>query len=61
MTALVRISKGIVIGALLLWILPAACLTRVEPSEIGVRQSAMSGVQEDDQRPGWHWSCCHPS
>jgi hypothetical protein len=55
MTALVRISKVIVIGALLLWILPAACLTRVEPSEIGVRQSAMSGVHEEDQRPGWHW------
>lgn len=55
MTALVRLSKIIVITALLLWILPAACLTRVEPSEIGVRQSAMSGVHEADKRPGWHW------
>ena len=43
MSGLVRISKVIVIGALVLWILPTACLTRVEPSEIGVRQSAMSG------------------
>jgi hypothetical protein len=53
--ALVRLSKLIVITALLLWILPAACLTRVEPSEIGVRQSAMSGVHQEDKRPGWHW------
>jgi hypothetical protein len=53
--ALVKISKVVVIAALALWIVPAACMTRVEPSEIGVRQSAMSGVQEDDQRPGWHW------
>jgi hypothetical protein len=51
----VQLSKIIVIGAVILWILPAACLTRVEPSEIGVRQSAMSGVHEEDKRPGWHW------
>jgi hypothetical protein len=55
MKTLVRISKIIVIGALVLWIVPAACMTRVEPSEVGVRQSAMSGVHEDDQTPGWHW------
>jgi len=52
---LLLISKVIVIGALALWIVPAACMTRVEPSEIGVRQSAMSGVHDDDQQPGWHW------
>jgi hypothetical protein len=55
MRMLVRISQIIVIGTLALWIVPAACMTRVEPSEFGVRQSAMSGVQEDDQPPGWHW------
>jgi hypothetical protein len=55
MKALVQISKIIVITALALWIIPAACMTRVEPSEIGVRQSAMSGVHDDDQAPGWHW------
>ena len=55
MRTIVFLSKVIVIGALLLWILPTACLTRVEPSEIGVRQSAMSGVHEEDQAPGWHW------
>jgi hypothetical protein len=51
----VKLSKVVVIAALALWIVPAACMMRVEPSEIGVRQSAMSGVQEDDQAPGWHW------
>jgi len=55
MKALVQISKVVVITALLLWIVPAACMTRVEPSEVGVRQSAMSGVHDDDQAPGWHW------
>lgn len=55
MKTLVRISKVIVIGALLLWIVPAACLGRVEPSEVGVRQSATSGVHDEDQAPGWHW------
>jgi hypothetical protein len=55
MNTLVKISKVIVIGALVLWILPAMCLGRVEPSEIGVRQSAMSGVHDEDQAPGWHW------
>ncbi|HWO24729.1 MAG TPA: SPFH domain-containing protein [Kofleriaceae bacterium] len=55
MSSFVQVSKAIVIGTLALWIVPTACLTRVEPSEIGVRQSAMSGVHEDDQAPGWHW------
>lgn len=55
MKPLVRISKVIVITCLALWIVPAACMTRIEPSEVGVRQSAMSGVHEDDQSPGWHW------
>lgn len=55
MKTIITISKVIVIGAVVLWIVPAACLTRVEPSEIGVRQSAMSGVHDEDQGPGWHW------
>lgn len=55
MKTIITISKVIVIGALALWIVPAACLMRVEPSEIGVRQSAMSGVHDEDQGPGWHW------
>jgi hypothetical protein len=55
MKTLTIISKVIVLAALVLWIVPAACLTRVEPSEAGVRQSAVSGVHEEDQAPGWHW------
>ena len=55
MRGLIRIAKGIVFGALLLWIVPTMCVARVEPSEIGVRQSAMSGVLDEDLGPGWHW------
>jgi regulator of protease activity HflC (stomatin/prohibitin superfamily) len=53
--ALVKLSKGIVIGAIVLWILPALFTMRVEPNEIGVRQSATSGVDATDLGPGWHW------
>jgi len=52
---IIRIAKGIVLGAVLLWVVPAMCVARVEPSEIGVRQSATSGVLEEDLGPGWHW------
>ena len=55
MKVLVQISRVVVVTAVLLWIVPAACLNRVEPSEIGVRQSAMSGVNDVDLEPGWHW------
>lgn len=55
MTALVRISKVIVIGALLLWIVPSLFTGAVGPHEIGVRQSAASGVLAEDLGPGWHW------
>lgn len=46
---------GICIAALLLWIVPSMFLATVEPGEIGVRQSALSGVLEEDLQPGWHW------
>ena len=55
MNKLVKASKVVVIGALLLWIIPALFTLRVEPSEIGVRQSATSGVLDEDLGPGWHW------
>ena len=55
MRSLVRVSKVIVIGALLLWLVPMACTSGVGPHEIGVRQSATSGVLADDLGPGWHW------
>jgi hypothetical protein len=53
-TGLIRLSKGIVLAALLLWIVPAMCVARIEPNEIGVRQSATSGVLDEDFGPGWH-------
>ena len=55
MNVVVRISKGIVIGACVLWLLPLLFTLRVEPFEIGVRQSATSGVLAEDLGPGWHW------
>jgi hypothetical protein len=54
MKGLVRFCKVIVIVGVLAWILPAMCMARVEPSEVAVRQSAMSGVGPDDLGPGWH-------
>lgn len=55
MKTIVRISKIIVLGALALWLFPLLFTLRVEPSEIGVRQSATSGVLAEDLGPGWHW------
>jgi len=55
MNAMVKAAKGIVIAALLLWILPSMCLGRVGPHEIGVRQSATSGVSDEDLATGWRW------
>ncbi len=55
MNVVVRISKGVVVGAFVLWLLPLLFTLRVEPMEIGVRQSATSGVLEEDLGPGWHW------
>jgi len=52
---LARICKYIVIAALAAWIVPALFLARVEPGEIGVRQSALSGVRDTDLAPGWTW------
>jgi hypothetical protein len=51
---LIRVSKIIVIGALALWIIPALFTTTIGPNEIGVRQSATSGVLDEDLGPGWH-------
>lgn len=55
MNALVKLSKVTVVVILALWILPLLFTMRVEPSEIGVRQSATSGVLDEDLGPGWHW------
>ena len=55
MNTLVRISKVIVLVTLLVWLVPMLFTLQVEPSQIGVRQSAASGVLAEDLGPGWHW------
>ena len=55
MNGLAKAAKVIVIGAILFWVIPTMCTAGVGPHEIGVRQSATSGVLEDDLGPGWHW------
>ena len=55
MKGLVRASQIIVIVGLALLILPHATLATVPPGMVGVRQSAISGVTQEDLGPGWHW------
>jgi len=55
MKTLIRISQVIVIATLLLTILPRVFFSKVAPGEIGVRQSAASGVHKEDLDPGFHW------
>ena len=55
MKNLIRVSKAIVIVGLLLWLIPLFFTGTVEPGQIGVRQSAASGVLDEDLSPGWHW------
>jgi SPFH domain / Band 7 family len=52
---LLKIAKGIVVVALILWIVPALFFAKVGPHQIGVRQSAASGVSAEDLDVGWHW------
>ena len=54
MKSLVKASKVVVVGVVLLWLVPLLFTMRVEPNEIGVRQSAASGVLDEDLGPGWH-------
>jgi hypothetical protein len=51
---LVRASKAVVITVVVLWLVPAVLTASVGPHEIGVRQSATSGVDGSDLGPGWH-------
>jgi len=51
---LVRASKIIVLGAIVLWLISGVFTTTVGPNQIGVRQSAASGVLDSDLGPGWH-------
>ena len=54
MNNLVKASKVVVIAAFVLWIIPTLFTAGVGPHEIGVRQSATSGVLDEDLGPGWH-------
>ncbi len=56
MKALITLSKVVVLGAILLWVVSAVFTTTIAPNEVGVRTSAMSGVLEEDLGPGWHSS-----
>jgi hypothetical protein len=51
---LIRISQVIVLVTVLLMIVPRSCTSKVKPGEIGVRQSATSGVHKEDLGPGRH-------
>jgi hypothetical protein len=51
---LIRISQVIVILSILLFIVPRACTSRVKQGQVGVRQSAASGVDKEDMGPGRH-------
>ncbi len=55
MTRFVKAAKIIVVVAVALWLVPALFLSKVGPHEIGVRQSAASGVSDEDLDVGWHW------
>lgn len=56
MKTLIRVSQVIVVATVLLFIVPRSCSSRVKPGEIGVRQSATSGVDTQDFAPGRHMS-----
>lgn len=55
MTRFVKVAKILVLGTVLLWIVPALFIAKVGPHELGVRQSAASGVSDEDLDVGWHW------
>jgi regulator of protease activity HflC (stomatin/prohibitin superfamily) len=53
--ALVRTAQVVVIGAVVLWLGTLLFTTKVSMGQIGVRQSATSGVLAEDLAPGWHF------
>ena len=55
MKGLVRASQVVVVLGLALLVLPHVLVATVPPGMVGVRQSAVSGVTDDDLEPGWHW------
>lgn len=55
MTTAIRISKVVVMVTVLLWFVPKVFTTRIKPGEIGIRQSAASGVYQTDLGAGMQW------
>lgn len=55
MNNLIRFSKGVVVAMVLLWIVPALFIESVEPGDVGVRSSSLSGVYKTDLGAGWNW------
>jgi hypothetical protein len=53
MQAIGRLARWTAILILVGWILPSFFFSTVGPDEIGVRQSNLSGVGEEDLEPGW--------
>lgn len=50
-----RFARIVTVLVLVLWIVPAMCTVTVQPDEVAVRQSNLSGVSEEDIEPGWAW------
>lgn len=55
MNTITRVAKYATLLAILGWIGPWVFCTKIEPGEVGVRQSGLSGVHDADLAAGWHW------
>ena len=53
MQAIGRLARFCALAIISCWLLPYLFFSTVGPDEIGVRQSNLSGVSEDDLEPGW--------
>lgn len=53
MSKLAAFARFYSIVVIVLWLGPKACFATIEPDEIGVRQSNVSGVNPEDLGPGW--------
>jgi hypothetical protein len=51
---LINASKMFVLAVIAMWLMTGLFTASVGPNEIGVRQSATSGVLDEDLNPGWH-------
>ncbi len=53
MNALSKMLRLFVVGVVVMWLSPKFCFAIIEPDDIGVRQSNLSGVYPEDLGPGW--------